>query len=102
MYGYLFDLILVFLTLGDKRLRLLADSFLRPNLLWYVQNFQWVQKWETSLFQFIDKFLIFEEKFEMSPAFCKFLNSPPTPPSYKKCHNFRKANGIDLKFYDFS
>ena len=24
------------------------------------------------------------------------------PPSYKKCHNFWKANGIDLKFYDFS
>ena len=23
-------------------------------------------------------------------------------PSYKKCHNFRKANGIDLKFYYFS
>ena len=24
------------------------------------------------------------------------------PPSCKKCHNFRKANGIDLKFYYFS
>ena len=23
-------------------------------------------------------------------------------PSYKKCYNFRKANGIDFKFYDFS
>ena len=23
------------------------------------------------------------------------------PPSYKKCYNFRKANGIDFKFYDF-
>ena len=22
-------------------------------------------------------------------------------PWYKKCHNFRKVNGIDLKFYDF-
>ena len=24
------------------------------------------------------------------------------PHSYKKCHNFRKANDIDLKCYDFS
>ena len=42
--AYLLELMLAFLTFGDKRvLTVLAWPFLRPNLLQYVQNFQWVQ-----------------------------------------------------------
>ena len=42
-YGYLFELMFAILTFGDKRVRVLAETFLRSKILWYVQNFQWVQ-----------------------------------------------------------
>ena len=39
-YGYLFELIFVLLTFGDKGV---TGPFLRSEILRYVQNFQWVQ-----------------------------------------------------------
>ena len=42
-YGYLFELMFALLTFEDKRVRVLAETFLRSKILWYVQNFQWVQ-----------------------------------------------------------
>ena len=43
MYGLPFELILAFLTFGDKGVKVLAGPLLRPKPLWYMQNFQWVQ-----------------------------------------------------------
>ena len=77
MYGYLFQLILAFLTFGNKGVKVLAGSFLRSNLLQYAQNFQWVQKpifpyGKHIVIAILDRFLKFEESFEMRQALCKF------------------------------
>ena len=42
-YGYLFELILALLIFGNKGVRVLGGPFLRSKILWYVQNFQWIQ-----------------------------------------------------------
>ena len=71
MHGYLCEFILALLIYGDKGVRVLARLLLGPKLLRYVRNLQWAQisfsqsKTYSSLF--IEKFLKFEEKFEMWP-----------------------------------
>ena len=70
MYGYLLELILEFLTFGDNGVRVLAGSFLKPNLLRNAQKPIFSNG--KHLFLFIDKFLKFKEKFEMWPILCKF------------------------------
>ena len=40
---YLFELIFALLKLGDKGIRVLTGPFLSSNIMWFVQNFQWVQ-----------------------------------------------------------
>ena len=80
-YGYLFGLIFALSTFGDKEVKVLPGPFLRSKILWYAQNFQWVQNSSfpngKHIFpQIIDKFLKFEYmeylihhvKFEMCPA----------------------------------
>ena len=42
IYGYLFELIFAFLAFGDKAV-VLAGAFLWSKIMWYPQNFQWVQ-----------------------------------------------------------
>ena len=37
--GYLFEVIFALLKSGDKGV---TETFLRSEILWYVQNFQWV------------------------------------------------------------
>ena len=73
------------LIFADKGLRVLAEFFLRPKILRYPQNCQWVRnfifsKWKIYLNQFIDKFFKFEKmgylihyvKFKMWPPLRKF------------------------------
>ena len=42
IYRDLFELIYVYLTFGDKEVRVWAGLFLRSKILWYAQNFKWV------------------------------------------------------------
>ena len=44
MYGYLFELKLKFSAFGNKRVRVIERSSLRPEILQYVQNSDCVQK----------------------------------------------------------
>ena len=65
-YDYLFELIFALLTFRDKGVIVIVGPFLRLNILWCAQNFQWAKnsvfsKWKTYFSQFIDKFLQFEE-----------------------------------------
>ena len=74
MYGYLFELILAFLALGNREVSVLEGPFLRSKFPRNAQNIQWAQNSIFSMeniFWFIDKFLKFGEKFEMWPALCK-------------------------------
>ena len=42
-YGYLFEFIFASLKFECKGVRVLAEPFLSSEILWYAQNFQWVQ-----------------------------------------------------------
>ena len=76
LYIELLELISALLKFRDKGERILAGLFLRSKFLWYIQNFQQVQKsfflqLETHFSQFIDKYLIHHIKFQI--VLCKFL-----------------------------
>ena len=42
-YGYLFKVIFAFLTFGIKGIRILAEHFLSPGIIWFTENSQWAQ-----------------------------------------------------------
>ena len=76
LYIQLLELISALLKFREKGERILAGLFLRLKILWYIQNFQQVQKsfflqLETHFSQFIDKYLIHHIKFQI--VLCKFL-----------------------------
>ena len=65
-FNYLFELIFALLAFRDKGIRVLVGLLLRSKINWHVQTFPMVSKsiflhWKTCFFQFIDKFLKFEE-----------------------------------------
>ena len=81
---YLPKLIFPLLKFRDKGERVLAELFLRSKILWYAQNFHWVQN---SLKSEEREYLTHHVKFEMCPALSNFFISCSTV-KFELGHNF--------------